>query len=297
MSRVTQWIVLSTLAVVSSTALAQTTNESGIGQGATGPVNDFLRDRGPGIPTSQFGTYIEAGQWMVYPFVEYDKNTDEEYSPLELNFPRPGFVGEEEFFGESSQSEAVIFLSYGFSDTLAFEFEAELYASAELIKSPLDTSPVPPRLTESGFAGAEAQIRWMMREETTERPAMYSFAEIEFPFQDRKVLIGAQDYEAAVGIGFIRAFGWGTLNARASLAVDGAESKLELGEYAIEYLRRINDRWRLVATVEGEDDELSFIGEAQLTLRPGAILKLNSGIGLTKKASDFAPEIGVVFTF
>jgi hypothetical protein len=39
------------------------------------------------------------------------------------------------------------------------------------------------------------------------------------------------------------------------------------------------------------------IAEGQLTLRPGMILKLNSGFGLTKKASDFAPEIGVLFTF
>jgi hypothetical protein len=258
---------------------------------------DYLRDRGPGIPTSQFGTYIEAGQWILYPFVEYEKNTDEEYSPIELRFPRPGFVGEEEFLGESTQTEAVFFVGYGLNEKIAIEFEAELYASAELVKSPLDTSPVPPRLSESGFAGAEAQIRWMMREETRERPAMYSFAEVEFPFQDKKVLIGAQDFEAAVGIGFIRAYSWGTLNYRASIGFDGAENKLELGEYAIEYLKRVNDRWRFVATVEGEDDEVSLIGEAQLTLAPRMILKLNSGFGLTEKAADIAPEIGVLFTF
>ena len=117
------------------------------------------------------------------------------------------------------------------------------------------------------------------------------------PFQDRKVLIGAQDFEAAVGIGFIRAYDWGTLNYRVSLGFDGAERKFELGEYAIEYLKRVNDRWRFVATLEGEDDEVSLIGEAQITLRPGAILKLNSGFGLTEKASDIAPEIGVLFTF
>jgi len=283
------------LALASSATLGQTGSQN-LG-GSDSPPIDYLRDRGPGVPTSQFGTYIEAGQWMVYPFVEYDKNTDEEYDPRELGYPRPGFVGEEEFFGESSQTEAVLFIGYGFSETLAFEFEAELYTSAEFRKSPMDTSPVPQRLRESGFAGAEAQIRWMMREETRDRPAIYSFAEIEFPFQDRNVLIGTQDGEAAVGVGFIRAYDWGTLNARASLAYDGGEGKLELGEYAIEYLKRLNNRWRVVATLEGEDDELSLIGEAQLTLGPGAILKLNSGFGLTKKASDFAPEVGVLFTF
>ena len=191
----------------------------------------------------------------------------------------------------------MFFLGYGFSDSIALEFEAKLYTSAEFTKSPLDTSPVPPRLKESGFAGAEAQIRWMMREETRYRPALYSFAEVEFPLQDTKVLIGAQDVEFAVGTGFIRAFEWGTLNARVSIAYDGDENKIEFGEYAIEYLKRVNDRWRLVATLEGEDDELSLIGEVQLTLAPGAMLKLNSGFGVTEKAADFAPEVGVLFLF
>jgi hypothetical protein len=244
-----------------------------------------------------FGTYIEDGQWMLYPFLEYERNDEEEYSPAELGFPRPGFVGEEEFFGKSTQREAVLFLGYGLSDALAVEFEAELYASATLYKSPLDTSPVPARLEESGFAGAEAQLRWMWREETPERKAMYSFFEIEFPFQDTKVLIGAQDLEFAVGTGFIRGYRWGTLNGRISLAYDGEENKVELGEYALEYLKRLSDKWRLVATLEGEDDEVSVIGEAQLTLRPGAILKLNSGFGVTEKDADFAPEVGVLFTF
>lgn len=256
-----------------------------------------LVDRGPGVPTSLFGTYIEAGQWMLYPFLEYEANDDEEYTPQELGFPRPGFVGEEEFFGKATQEEVVLFLGYGINDALAFEFEAELYASATLDKSPLDTSPVPGRIEESGFAGAEAQLRWMWRNETPERPALYSFFEVEFPFQDSKVLIGARDVELASGIGFIRGYSWGTLNGRVSLAYDGEEDKFELGEYAIEYLKRLNDRWRLVATLEGEDDEIALIGEAQLTLRPGAILKLNSGFGLTEKAVDFAPEIGVLFTF
>ncbi len=261
------------------------------------PLPDYLQDRGPGVPTSLFGTYIESGQWMVYPFYEYSSNSDEEYDPREFGFPRPGVVGEEEFFGEGTQHEAVLFIGYGFSDKLAIEFEAELYASAILDKSALDASPLPARTKESGFAGAEAQLRWLWRGETPERPALYSFFEVEFPFQDTKALIGATDVEFAVGAGFIRGFDWGTLNGRVSIAYDGAESKVELGEYALEYLKRVNDRWRLVATLEGEEDEVSIIGEAQLTLRPGAMLKLNSGFGVTKKAANFAPEIGILFTF
>jgi hypothetical protein len=267
------------------------------GWGADEPLPDFLQDRGPGIPTSLFGTYIESGQWIVYPFFEYSKNTDEEYDPRELGFPRPGFAGEEDFFGESTEYEAVLFLGYAFNEALAFEFEAEMYVSAELEKSPLDTSPVPATIKESGFAGAEAQLRWLWRQETPEKMAMYSFFEVEIPFQDTNVLIGATDVEFAVGSGFMRGFKWGTLNGRISVAYDGAESKVEFGEYALEYLKRISDQWRFVATIEGEDDEVSLIGEAQWTLRPGAVLKLNSGFGVTKKAANFAPEIGVLFTF
>jgi hypothetical protein len=111
---------------------------------------------------------------MIYPLLEYDKNTHEEYDPAELGYPRPGFVGEEEFFGESDQSEAVLLFGYGISESVAFEFEADLYASAIFRKSPLDTSPVPARIKESGFAGAEAQLRWLWREETAERRAIYS---------------------------------------------------------------------------------------------------------------------------
>ena len=289
MSRTSTLSLLSTLMLFSSSTMIS---------GAENLLPDYLQDRGPGIPTSLFGTYIERDQWILYPFYEYSRNNDEEYTPRELGFPRaPGFVGEDEFFGNSTQHEAVLFLGYGFSDVLAFEFEAELYASAELDKLPLDTSAVPTRIKESGFAGAEAQARWMWRKETRERPALYSFFEVEFPFQDKKKLIGATDVEFALGTGFIRGYEWGTLNGRISLAYDGEEAKVELGEYALEYLRRVNDRWRLVATLEGEDDEVSLIGEAQWTFGPGATLKLNSGFGLTQKAADFSPEIGVLFTF
>ena len=60
--------------------------------GADQPLPDYLQDRGSGIPTSLFGTYIESGQWILYPFYEYSRNTDEEYDPRELGFPRPGFA-------------------------------------------------------------------------------------------------------------------------------------------------------------------------------------------------------------
>jgi hypothetical protein len=49
--------------------------------------------------------------------------------------------------------------------------------------------------------------------------------------------------------------------------------------------------------LEGQDDELSLIGEAQWFISRRAFFKFNCGFGLTEKAPDFAPEIGIMFSF
>jgi hypothetical protein len=49
-------------------------------------------------------------------------------------------------------------------------------------------------------------------------------------------------------------------------------------------------------SLEGESDELVLITEAQWHLSRHIFVKLNNGLGLTKKATDWAPEVGVVFT-
>jgi hypothetical protein len=35
------------------------------------PRPTYLEDRGTGIPTSMFGTYVRRGELLVYPFFEY----------------------------------------------------------------------------------------------------------------------------------------------------------------------------------------------------------------------------------
>jgi len=72
---------------------------------------------------------------------------------------------------------------------------------------------------------------------------------------------------------------------------------VELGEYAVDYVKRLSQNWRVVASLEGEQDELSLIGEVQYAFAKNAVLKINCGFGLPKKAPDFAPEIGVLFRF
>jgi hypothetical protein len=279
------------MAVFVASSLAATLGTAGARADETAPP-PYLADRGEGIPTSQFGTYVEDHQLLVYAFYEYTKNNDAEYKPSEL-----GFVGDEDFLGKQTENEALIFLSYGFTDRLAVEFEAALWASSELQKSPVDPSAMPDRIEESGLGDVESQIRWIWSKETATRPMLYSFFEVVFPLQKDKLILGTQDWETALGFGVVRGFRWGTLNGRLAAKYDAEDGQVEVGEYAIEYLRRTSPRWRWVATLEGEDDELSLIGEAQWTITPHATLKLNCGFGVTKKAEDVAPEIGVLFSF
>lgn len=253
---------------------------------------DRLADRGAGIPTSLFGTYIEKGEVLFYPFYEYTRTSAFEYKPSEL-----GFAGEQDYLGRTVEHEALLFLGYGISDRLALEIEAAVYTKGTFDKAPDDPSAVPSRLEESGLGDVDLQLRFRWTEETEDRPYMYSFLEVTPPLQRNKVLIGTQDLEAAVGFGVIRGYRWGTITGRMAIAWDGGDSKLDFGEYAFEYLKRLSPRWRVVAALEGETDEVSVIGEAQWFFRPNAFLKLNCGFGVTEKAPDVAPEVGVMFRF
>ena len=42
----------------------------------TGDLPAWLRDRGDGVSSSMFGTYIQKGQLLVYPFFEYYLDND-----------------------------------------------------------------------------------------------------------------------------------------------------------------------------------------------------------------------------
>jgi hypothetical protein len=53
---------------------------------------------------------------------------------------------------------------------------------------------------------------------------------------------------------------------------------------------------RVYLGLEGTQDELSLIAEVQLHLSRHVALKLNTGFGLTSKATDWAPEVGILFT-
>ncbi|HEX3112854.1 MAG TPA: hypothetical protein VHU20_06275, partial [Candidatus Eisenbacteria bacterium] len=252
----------------------------------------YLRDRGTGVATSLFGTYVRGGELLVYPFYEYTTNKDQEYSPEEL-----GFVGTQDYRGKNTEHEALIFLSYGVSENVAVELESALWTTATQHKSPDDPSAMPGEVTESGFGDTQAELRWRWWKENDKKPEFWSYFETVFPFQRDRKIIGTQDWELIQGFGLTRGFRFGTLTTRASMEYQAEEGKVAFGEYALEYLKRLSPRWRAVLAVEGEEDEIAGIAEAQWQIAPHALLKLNNGFGLTSKAPDLAPEVGIAFSW
>lgn len=254
----------------------------------------YLRDRGTGVATSMFGTYVRRGELLVYPFFEYYVNGDEEYSPEEL-----GYDDDADYRGRYRASEALVFLGYGITDDLAVELEAGVI-DATLETADDDLSGAPDEISESGINDVEGQVRWRLLREGERRPEVFSFLEVVFPVQKDRQIIGTPDWEFKLGAAAVKGFDWGTLTVRAAVAYTVEESAFELGEYAVEYLKRLAPDWKIYFAVEGDQDEVEAIPEVQWTFRrgrPSMTLKLNSAFGLTSKAADWAPEIGVVLAF
>jgi len=166
---------------------------------AADALPDYLRDRGVGIPTSMFGTYVAPGERLTYLFYEYTLNRDAEYKPAEL-----GFGLDQDFRAKSTEHEFLLFYSFGVSEWFAFEIESALYSSATQEKAADDPSAMPSRLRESGFGDTEGQLRWRWSKETASRPEVFSYTEVVFPFQRNRKLIGTQNWEFAQGLGLIK---------------------------------------------------------------------------------------------
>jgi hypothetical protein len=256
------------------------------------PLPYYLADRGEGVATSMFGTYVRGGETLVYPFFEYYKDDDFEYKPEELGYP-----GDQDHLGRYRASEGLIWVAHGFTEDLALELEAAVI-SASLDKAADDPSSVPSRIEESGLGDVEGQLRWRFQRETERRPELFSYFEFVIPHSKDKVLIGTPGWELALGGGIAKGFGWGTLTARLAVSYEEASSShFDLGEYAIEYLKRLSPAFRIYLGLEGSQDELELITELQWHFSRHAYLKVNNGLGLTPKATDWAPEVGVVFRF
>ncbi len=125
--------------------------------------NEFLRDRGPGIPTSMFGTYIEKGDFIVYPFFEYYHDKDFEYEPSEF-----GFGSTTEYYSKYTANEGLLYIGYGISKWVSIEIEAAII-SGTLEKADNDLSDMPLTIKESGLGDVEGQIRWRYNLETAKK--------------------------------------------------------------------------------------------------------------------------------
>ncbi len=251
----------------------------------------YLQDRGTGIASSMFGTYIRQGELLFYPFFEYYHDDNIEYKPSEL-----GYGLDKDFRGKYRASEGIIFLGYGVTDWLALELEAAII-TATLETSADDTSTAPDKIKESGLGDVEGQLRWRWMEENETQPEMFSYFETVFPFQKNNTLIGTSDWEFKFGTGITKGFFWGTITLRAAVEYTMDESKFGLGEYAVEYLKRLSPTWQVYLGIEGTDDEVSIIPSVQWQVTDSVFIKFNSAFGITSKATDWAPEIGIMFSF
>jgi len=252
----------------------------------------YLRDRGPGVRTSVLGSYVRQGELLAYPFYEYYRDHNLEYKPLEL-----GYGGSRvDYRGRYHANEGIMFFAYGVTRDLALEFEGAVI-SAEIQTSPDDTSSArPARMRESGLGDVEGQIRWRFQRETENRPELFTYFGTVFPLQKSRRIIGTQHWEHFFGIGLTRGFRWGTLTVRT--AAEYSQGVFDAGEYAIEWLKRLSPAWRVVAGIEGNQvDEISLLTEIQWGMGPHATVKLNNALGLTPNATDFAPEVGIMFSF
>ena len=98
------------------------------------------------------------------------------------------------------------------------------------------------------------------------------------------------------GAGLIKGYRWGTVTGRVAVDYNAAENAWGVGEYAFEYLKKVSDRFRFYAIVEGSDDEVALVPGFEWRLARGVFLKINNGFGVTSKAIDFAPEVGIMFS-
>ena len=251
----------------------------------------YLKDRGTGVALSMFGSYIRKRELVVYPYWEYYRDSNREYTPEEF-----GFAGQQDFRGRFRESEWLFFLAYGITDGLAIQAEVA-GARASLEKSPTDGSLMPPKLEASGLTTFETQLRWRWKKEDEGRPELWSYLDVGYPTNEGEPLIGTVGWEAELGVGLTRGFKWGTLTARVSGAYEGASTtKFDLGEYAVEYLKRVSPSCRLFAAVQGHGDEVSLITEAQWHLTRRVFIRFNQEVGLSSRATDWEPQLGILFT-
>ncbi len=249
---------------------------------------------GSGLPTSIYGTYVRPGELLIFPFFGYSLDNNREYQPKQL-----GYGLDEDFRGHFKSSAGQLFLAYGVNDWLALEFEAA-YLSARLEKSPNDPNGVHTTVKESGLADIEGQLRFCWMKETDHRPEIFGFVEITVPSQRHKFLIGDPDWDFRPGVGISRNYTWGKVTFRTDLEYNREASSVDIGETALEYLKGLSNTWQMYLSLEGGEggapDEWSLIGGLHWQIAGNTFLKVDNAVGISSKATDWEPQIGLLFS-
>ena len=254
----------------------------------------YLRDRGTGMWTSLFATYMHKQELLIYPFFEYSYQHDYEYAPNDL-----GFNGDETYRGIYNQGEYLIYLGYGITDWLGFEFESGVFTATSIQKASADTSAVPATYEEKGFGDTQVEFNFRLLKESSHHPDIFAYQEFDIPLQTHKHITGKQEWELKSGVGIAKGFSFGTFTSRIALLWTPQAGTVEIGEYSLEYMKKFSPVIRIYTGFEGTNlGELEYFDEVQIHFgkRKDSFLRLNNGIGLTNQTLDVLPEIGVLIS-
>jgi len=95
----------------------------------------------------------------------------------------------------------------------------------------------------------------------------------------------------------MKGFSWETMTFRLAGEYDAGENKGELGEYALEYLKRVSKLFRFYIGVEGTQDEVEAITDLQFHVSPNVFIRINNAFGATSKAMIGRRRWGCCFIF
>jgi len=251
-----------------------------------------LRERGRGVRTSDFQTYVRRHQLLLLPAASYLKDHDFEYNPLDW-----GFGTQTDLRGELSRSSAQLLIVYGVTDWLAFELEGS-YLSARFEKDARDTTATPARIRESGLGDFAGQIRVRFGQERGRRPEIWGSLEVIPRNMKSKVLIGDKITDVKGEFGLTRGFHFGTMTLKTTVEYNHGDHHWDLGETSLEYLRRLSPDFRLLLAIEGGEggapDEWVFVTAGQWRIASGCFLKFANGFGLMSKSTDWEPQLGIL---
>ena len=252
----------------------------------------YFHDRGKGMWTSLFGTYIQKHELLIYPFFEYSYQHDFEYPSSD-----PGFNGDQTYRSKYKQGEYLVYLGYAINNWMGVEFESGVYTSIK--KASADTSKVPTTYKETGFGDTQIEFNFRLLTETSNRPDVFAYQEFDLPFQKNKHITGKQELQSKSGVGLSKGFSFGTLTSRFAIIWAPQAGTVKIGEYSLEYLKRISPVVRIYSGFEGTNlGELEYFAEVQphFGKRKDSFIRLNDGIGLTNQTLDHLPEIGVLIS-